>query len=404
MGRVRRFEAFKSTWTFTGGMSRGHTEDGSKKESTAPHPAADRGSGQSWLKRGAPFAVPVLVAAGLFLLYKLVPVLELVAISALLALILRTFVLRLGRLGIRSWEAALILLGIIAAIVVFIWLVLIPNIVREVLVLSSSLPGYANSLNHLLGRLHQNLGLTPNLSGYLIKLEDYLTSLLGSIPTVLTTATGFLIDAIAILVLSLYMAHDPGSLIKGILRFVPQNRKGEIEEIIENLEARLRGWIVGLILAMLIVGGGAGVGLWILGVPLPLTLGILAGLLEVVPYFGPIIGGLLPALLALTISPLKAALVVVLFFALNQLDSHLIQPLVMGREVRLHPVVVIFSFLVFGKLLGLVGVLLAVPAAAFMVTLVDEILSDEDSSGAPSPQKEDEGGEETTGIQKEPST
>ena len=331
------------------------------------------GRDDNWLRRGAPFAVPVLVAAGIFILYELLPVLEIVAFAALIALILRTFVRWMGTIGVNSWFASLILFGLLGALVAFVTFVVLPNLVTETAVLLSALPGYLSVLADASRNLHRSANLIPDLYGDLGQLQGYLSGTLGSLPRLLGTATGFLIDAIATLVLALYMAHDPGSLIRGLLRFVPRHREEAARELIEKLEVRLRGWIVGLLLAMLIVGGGAGVGLWMLGVPLALTFGIMAGLLEIIPYFGQVIGALLPALVALTISPLKALLVIVLFIILNQADDYLVQPLVMGREVNLHPVVVIISFLAFGTLLGFTGLLLAVPAAAFLVTLADEL-------------------------------
>jgi predicted PurR-regulated permease PerM len=133
---------------------------------------------------------------------------------------------------------------------------------------------------------------------------------------------------------------------------------------------------VGQAIVALFVGIGGGVGLWIIGVPLYISFGIIAGVLNVVPYLGSIVGAVLPALLALTISPMMAVLVV-LFVALNQVEDYILQPMVMGREVKLHPAMVIVSFLIFGALLGLVGVLLAVPAAVLCATLLDEWFPDE---------------------------
>lgn len=86
--------------------------------------------------------------------------------------------------------------------------------------------------------------------------------------------------------------------------------------------------------------------MWLLVVSLPITFSILAGLLDVVPFLGSVLGGLLPALLALTISPLKAVEVVVLFFVLNQIEGNILQPRIMGREVHVPGGVIIVSFLV----------------------------------------------------------
>ena len=160
------------------------------------------------------------------------------------------------------------------------------------------------------------------------------------------------------------------------MRLVPLQKRLRVKRFLRTFEVRLWGWIVGQAIVALFVGIGGGVGLWIIGVPLYISFGIIAGVLNVVPYLGSGVGALLPALLALTISPMKAVLVVLLFVALNQVEGYILQPMVMGREVKLHPAMVIVSFLMFGALLGIVGVLLAVPAAVLCATLLDEWFQD----------------------------
>jgi len=165
---------------------------------------------------------------------------------------------------------------------------------------------------------------------------------------------------------------------------VPREKRDRVAKILLMVEERLRGWIVGTAMVSLFVGVGGGLGLWILGVPLYISFGLIAGILNVVPYLGSTVGALLPALVALTISPIKAVLVVVLFVALNQIEVYILRPMVMGREVNLHPEMVIVSFLIGGALLGLVGVLLAVPAvvcATLMEELSPEVPSEDEPSG-----------------------
>jgi predicted PurR-regulated permease PerM len=168
------------------------------------------------------------------------------------------------------------------------------------------------------------------------------------------------------------MAYDPNSLVNGILRLVPRRHHQRFNRILKACETRLRGWIFGTGIAMLFLGASATFGLWILGIPSALPFGIIAGLFEIIPYFGSIVGTFLPALVALSISPLKLVFVLILFLVMNQIDAHIIQPLVMGQQVNIHPVMVILTFLVMGRLFGFIGVLLAVPAAAIIVTLIDE--------------------------------
>jgi predicted PurR-regulated permease PerM len=206
------------------------------------------------------------------------------------------------------------------------------------------------------------------------RLKGYLDQAISSLPNLLLEVSHATASMVATLILAVFMSYNPDALISGGLRFVPLERRGEARRLIRVLEERLRGWMVGAGLAMLFVGTGAGVGLWLLGAPLPITFGLLAGLLNVVPYVGSIVGALLPALLALTISPVKALLVVALFVILNQIDGYIIQPMGMGHGVRMHPVVVLLAFLFLGRLLGAVGLILAVPTLVFLTTIADEML------------------------------
>lgn len=188
-----------------------------------------------------------------------------------------------------------------------------------------------------------------------------------------------MLDWIATLFLALYMAIDSGTLVKAVLRLVPGDRREGAREFLRDLEERLRGWMVGAGVAMLFVGVTAGVGLWLIGIPLPITFGIVAGLLNVIPFLGSILGALLPALVALTISPVKAVLVLALFLVINQIDGNVIQPLVMGRQANVHPVLVLMSFLLFGGLLGPAGLLLAVPAVILLMTTLNWTVLNEPS-------------------------
>jgi predicted PurR-regulated permease PerM len=322
------------------------------------------------LTHGAPLAV--FVAAALLILYRLVPVLELVSIAALLALVFQTVLQQLHRIvGFRSLAVVLLIGAFISFGFVFA-LVIVPNLLEEARVLSSALPKYLNSAISISQRLHQSTGVIPDLSQGLAQIKAVVEQVVSVIPQFLTRTLDLSVQAIATLILAIYMATDPNSLVTGSLRLVPCKHRNRALKLLKAIKDRLQGWIFGTGLAISIIGVGATVGLWILGVPLAISFGFLAGILEVIPYIGSIVGALLPALVALTLSPLKALLVLVLFLVLNQADAHLVQPLVMAQRVHLHPAMVILAFLVLGHLLGLVGVLLAVPAAAVLATFVDE--------------------------------
>lgn len=332
------------------------------------------GEKKRWFERltsGAPLAV--LLAVGLLLAYKLLPVLELVAIAMLAALVIRTVVNRLHEAGLRPWMSVAMLLSVFAAFGALIWLVVVPSVLREISTLASAIPAYADSLTELSRRLHTDVGLVPDLSYVVDRIQVRAERAIESAPQLLAGIGHAAALTAATFILAVFMAYDPGALISGALKFVPPKHHEATKRLMSALEKRLRGWIVGTGLAMLFLAAGAGLGLWLLGVPLPITFGLLAGLLNVIPYIGSIVGALLPALLALSISPLKALLVVMLFVILNQIDGYIIQPMIMGYEVRLHPVVVILAFLFLGRLIGFAGLLLAVPSTVFLMTVLDEL-------------------------------
>ncbi|WP_016949709.1 AI-2E family transporter [Anabaena sp. PCC 7108] len=330
----------------------------------------DRENGQSRLTHGAPLAV--LLAATLYILYHLLPVLELLAIAALIALVLRTLLQFLQKLVKSQDVAVLLLIGLIVGFGVLLAGIVIPNAISELQNLLITLPDYLNRLTGDVEQLRRKFTFIPDISLSLIQLRNFINQLLGRVPIFLSQAFNSTVELIATVVLALYMAYDPNSLVNGILRLIPRRHHQQFTRVLNACQTRLRGWIFGTGIAMIFLGVGAAFGLWILGIPSAFAFATIAGLFEIIPYFGSIVGTFLPALVALSISPIKFVFVLILFLILNQIDAHLIQPLVMGRQVNIHPVMVIVTFLVMGKLFGFIGVLLAVPAAAIMVTLIDE--------------------------------
>jgi predicted PurR-regulated permease PerM len=210
-------------------------------------------------------------------------------------------------------------------------LVVIPSFITETQILISRLPTYLNRLRNLAASVRSRWSFVPDISQGLVQLRSFLVGLIDLFPLLLRNTFGGTIEAIGTVILSLYMAYDPNSVIRGIRRLIPRRHHEKFNRILQSAEIRLEGWIFGTGVAMLIVGGGAAIGLWLLKVRCPL-LWYHCRVLEVIPYFGSITGTILPALVALTISPLKALFVLILFLILNQVDAHLIQPLIMGQR------------------------------------------------------------------------
>lgn len=318
--------------------------------------------------------VGIGVVVALILAYQALSILKLAAVAVLLALVLRTVVTGLERLGAPPLLSAFILLAGLAAFGALVYFVVIPNVAQQVRVLVSQGPGSLSAVSDVL----RGLPFAPDLSEVVGRVESALNRLLGAVPQILSSAVGVITGVVSALFLAIYLAVSPDTYIRGLLRLVPQDRRAGVEEFIGLLSQRLRGWIAGTALVASFVGVMGGLGLWVLGVPLPLTFGILAGILDIVPLFGSILGGALPTLLALTISPIKAIQVAVLFIIINQIEGNFLQPQIMGRQVHVPPAMILFSILLLGTLLGpIIGTLLAIPAAVFVVTLLEQITTPE---------------------------
>ena len=142
--------------------------------------------------------------------------------------------------------------------------------------------------------------------------------------------------------------------------------------IIKKVEFKLGKWFVGQLALGFIVGLLSYIGLTILGIPHPLILAIIAGTMELVPYIGPTLASIPAIIFAFTVSPLLAALTLVLYFLIQQFENYLIVPKVMEKSVGLHPVIIIIAMLIGGQLAGILGVILAIPVTTIASIILEE--------------------------------
>ncbi len=183
-----------------------------------------------------------------------------------------------------------------------------------------------------------------------------------------------------ILAIGLYLAAEPGLYKNGFLQLIPAARRARTREVLEAVGSTLQWWLWGKLLGMLVIGVLTTLGLLLLGIPLALTLGLLAALLTFIPNIGPILAVVPAALLALIESPTKAFYVLALYFVIQTIESYLITPLVQRRTISMPPALTITAQMVMGVLLGAMGVVLATPLTAAAMVVV-KMLYVEDALG-----------------------
>jgi predicted PurR-regulated permease PerM len=229
--------------------------------------------------------------------------------------------------------------------------------------------------------------IETNLKGLL---DDVIAAvqngLVATIRTVSSTIS-FVIGLVVIPFWLFYILHDESQVKAGVLRALPRQLRADVRCVARLIDDVLSAYIRGQLLLVLFVGGMATVALFLIGVPFALVLGIVAGIFEILPYVGPILGAIPAVLVALLSDPVSALWVAAAFFAIQQVENLVLVPRIAGESVQLHPAMVMVVLVIGNELAGFLGMLIAVPVAATIrdvfkylyLRLLDEPLSPEEA-------------------------
>ncbi len=184
----------------------------------------------------------VLLAVILYILYQLLPVLELIALAALIAMILRTILRWIERVVRVPWAAVVILAGLVISFGLFLMTVIVPNILSEAQTLLLALPVYLNVLNDRVNQLHQNFSAIPSLTQNVAQLRNFANQLLGSLPLLINQIFDLTLQTFAMLILALYVAYDPETVVRGVLRLIPRRHHPRVNRLLKSSQSRLEHW------------------------------------------------------------------------------------------------------------------------------------------------------------------
>ena len=289
--------------------------------------------------------------------------------SVLVALLLRGLADALGDyFSLSDGRAlALVLTALLITIALGIWL-LAARIAAQANDLVEALP---RGLDALRQWAEQFSAIQP-LVRRSFKVSDWLlsSSVFSHLTDVVSTVVGTAVDALVVVVVAIYLAANPRVYIEGSLQLVPVSHRPRVAEVFDRLGATLRWWMVGRVGLMGVNAAVTAVGLWLLGVPLALTLGLLSGLLNFIPNVGPILAAAPAILIALTQGPTQALYVTLLYVAYQSVDGYLLTPIVTQRTVSVPPAVTLLAQLLLGASAGLYGLLLASPLTAAVIVAV----------------------------------
>lgn len=273
-----------------------------------------------------------------------------------------------------GWALLIVCLAYLAVIALLAWLIL-PGVISDTRQFSKEMPERVEQARKLiedtrLGRAILDEGAQGmDLSGLQERIGQIWKRSLG----ILSSIMGFLGSAVIIIFIGLYLAALPGSWRWPLDRFLPPEAREKGIAAARDLYDVLWRWLIGRLLDMTMVGALTWIGLLLLGMPLPLSLGFIAGALSFIPYLGPLLS-VLPAILVALPEGLRMVLWVLgLYSAVQFVESYLTTPLIQKRAVSLHPVTILVAQIILGSLFGILGVALATPLAAAAMTLADTL-------------------------------
>jgi predicted PurR-regulated permease PerM len=258
---------------------------------------------------------------------------------------------------------------------------LVPPVVAQTRALIDVLPDYiANwekGIDNFVARFPAMRGVwQPGQHQVLQAVYERLSSTAGDVVPKVFSAVQVLIDAFAVMVMGIYMALAPGIYREWVIALFPPVHRDLVRDVLRDLADTLRAYIVAQLTTMTVLAALTAFGLYLLNVPYWLTFGIFTGLVAIVPFFGTLLSTLVPALFVLS-GPgggTRALYVVGLGVVVHLIEGNVVSPLVMSKGVDLPPVLTILSVLVIGKLLGPLGLVIAVPTLATVMVIVRRIL------------------------------
>jgi predicted PurR-regulated permease PerM len=337
-------------------------------------------------RRGFPLGWILLAVIVVGLMIRTVDVLIVVFLAIILAVYLDAVSGFLQRRAAFPPGAALtVAVGLTLGALVGVVFLIVPAVASQVQDLIGNLPSFLTELDQSINRLLRGIpvlrrgaseGGSPGILA--TSLNELVGVVRGAVVPYLKGGIELVIEGVSVFVMALYLARNPSIYVEGLVALVPPDRRRLARVILYDLKLTLHAWVVGQLIAMVLLAALTTLGLWILGVPYFLAFGVFAGIAAIVPFFGTLFSTLIPALFALGIAGLGKAIAVALMgVGVHLIEANFVAPLVMERQVNLPPVITIAGVLIIGKVFGLAGLIVAVPILAFVMVLIRHILMGE---------------------------
>ncbi|KKP96233.1 MAG: hypothetical protein US25_C0069G0007 [Candidatus Moranbacteria bacterium GW2011_GWE1_36_7] len=323
------------------------------------------------------------VILGLVFLYLVRDVVALFFLSVILTATLEPLIDWFSKRKVgRSFSVIIIYVALLSVVGIMLSF-LVPPLVSQFKDFTQNLPLYSETFSKTFAGIEQyafSYGIQFNSHEFLQNTVDGLFKSSNQLFSTTVGVFSFFISLLVILALTFYMSVKEDGMNKFLISIMPQSNQAYIISLANRVKSKIGKWMFGQIILMLIIFVLDFVALSIFNVPYALILALLAGILEIVPYLGPIISATLASLVGFLISPMTGLIILIVLTTIQQMESHIIVPQVMKKAVGLNPVFVILALLTGAQLGGTLGAILAVPIATALSVFVGDFVNKDTNS------------------------
>lgn len=296
-----------------------------------------------------------------------------------LAWLFDPFVSYLNKKGVSRILGAIFVYIIFLSFIYLLLRLMIPSITNQLNDLAKNVPNFINYLKENIDKFFENLNNLGNYNFTDIKISIYDSinnlsrSLTIDLPkTIMNAVSNIISGSVNLLIgllIGLYMLFDFDNVKKHLYSLIPKKYQDDTRTLLTRLNNNLKSYVHGTLLIMFILFVFQSIALAIAGLEAPMVFGLFCAVTNVIPYIGPYIGGIPAVIVGLSISPTTGIFVLIAIVLAQTLESYFLQPIVMGKTMKLHPVTIMLGLLLFGHFFGILGMILATPVISILKTI-----------------------------------
>jgi predicted PurR-regulated permease PerM len=328
--------------------------------------------------------VVVAIVALALLVWRIRVALLLGFIGILLAVLFRgeaTLVKRYTRIPV-GWALLLVATFSLGVVVAFFWFAG-PAINTQFSELLKTLPTSIERIRETINRYSVGQYLLSYLQPPKPGSAGPAVSLFSGVTGIASTIYGILTDLLLVLVTAIYFAVNPQLYTRGVLLLIPKSKSLRVGEVLDESGRVLGYWLIGQVVVMVFVGIMITLGLSLIGIPLALVLGVISGMLEFIPIFGPVVAAVPGILIAMTGGWVQALYAALVYLIVQEIEANVLVPLIQKVTVEVPPALVVLALVAFGSLFGFLGILIATPMTALLILWIKRLYVEDALGKAP---------------------